>query len=145
MERKESQEKFAERMNSASKRDLHRGIRRFYDITIEMASRSHGREMRLRDYQAALAQEHLQSLNEICDKTLYRQSPLFHQYLFGISELSRIFEVLQSEEAAHSDGLSTSFADVEMVIGKCIEGCLSDCSEQTRHTSHIRSLLREVL
>lgn len=87
-------------------------------------------------------QEHLQSLSEIFGKNPYQLSGQFRRCQTGIQELSRIFGVLQSEEASSRGGLSTSSARVETEIAKCISECLSSFDGQNQDIPHILSLLK---
>lgn len=93
--------------------------------------------------QAATVLKNLRKLHETYDKNHGRQSLMLRRYLSGIFQLARLFEVLQSEEEAHQDGLSTSFECVEREIARCISGCLSDCDEQKRDISHILTLVKD--
>lgn len=92
---------------------------------------------------AASAQEYLRQLSETLGMTHCRQSWLCRQYLRGIDMLSRIFEVLRSEEEARQDGLSTSFSHVEKAIATYIAGCLSDYPSRKRGIRRIRALVRD--
>lgn len=92
--------------------------------------------------EAALVRKRLRSLRETFGMNHGSRCPLLARYLLGISELSRIFEVLHSEEEARRDGLSISFEVVERELTKCISGCLSDCSSQSRDTRRILCLLK---
>ncbi len=141
MEKNNSQEKIAEHLNSATKRQ-HCGIGRFY-VATRKVSRNRGMGTTLAADQGELVRDRLQSLSETCGMSPCQQSPQSHQYLSGIEGLSRIFGVLQSEEAARQDGSTISFAAVEKEIAICIAGCLSDCPVQTRHIGRIRTLLRD--
>ena len=92
--------------------------------------------------QIAEVQGHLQSLSGLFDKTPYRLSGQYRRCQVEIEALSRIFGVLQSEEEARQDGLSTSSVRVEREIARYISGCLSDSDEQMRDIRHILSLLK---
>lgn len=90
-----------------------------------------------------MAQAHLHMLQENFDKNHCPQYSRYQEYRSGISQLSQLFEVLQSEEVAAGDGLSTSFAYVENQIAQCISVCLSDCSSRSRNMRRILSLVRD--
>lgn len=92
---------------------------------------------------AASVQACLRQLSETFGKSHRRQSWLCQRYLRGIEVLSRIFEVLRSEEEARQDGLSTSFAHVEKAIATYIAGCLSDCPSRKRGIRRILALVRD--
>lgn len=93
--------------------------------------------------QEATALHLMQSQRETSGKTQNPLLGLSRQCHFGISELSRILEVLQSEEQARLGGLSTSFDGVENAIAICMSQCLSDCSEQKKSIPYILSLLKD--
>lgn len=93
--------------------------------------------------QAAAVREQLRTLHGTFDTNPYRQPPMLRRYLSGIARLIRQFEVMQSEEEARQDGLSTSFECVETEISRCISECLSDCDAQSRDTARIQTLLRD--
>lgn len=91
----------------------------------------------------AMALRHLHMLQENFDKNHCPQYSRCQEYRSGISQLSQLFEVLQSEEEVAGDGLSTSFAYVENQIAQCISVCLSDCSSRSRNMRRILSLVRD--
>lgn len=93
--------------------------------------------------QAAEVRERLRTLYETYDRNHDPQSVLLRRYLLGVARLSLQFEVMQSEEEARLDGLSTSFGCVEREIARCISGCLSGCDAQSRDSAHIQALLED--
>lgn len=94
------------------------------------------------EHQEAGVRERLQSLCESYGKNQSRQSLLCRKYLTGISELSKIFAMLQTEEEARQDGLSTSSPDAVTPAEQCISECLADLLQEICDTSSILSLLR---
>lgn len=107
----ESQEKVAERLNF--------GVKRPSVKTGSPACRQTEAPGTSPD-SAASVQACLRQLSETFGKSHRRQSWLCQRYLREIEVLSRIFEVLHSEEEARQDGLSTSFAHVEKAIATYI-------------------------
>lgn len=130
----ESQEKVAERLNFAEKRPAVRKGSPACHQTVAPGTNPDS---------AASVQACLRQLSETFDKSHRRQSWLCQRCLRGIEVLSRIFEVLRSEEEARQDGLSTSFAHVEKAIATYIAGCLSDYPSRKRGIRRIRALVRD--
>lgn len=88
-------------------------------------------------------QAHLRMLQEMIGKISRPQYPIYREYHSGVSQLLRLFGVLQSEEAVDPDGLPTSFVVAETLIAKCISECLSGCPSRSRGMDKILSLVRD--
>lgn len=104
---------------------------------------SHRTEKFSTDGIASTAQAHLQSLSETLGKIRSQEPCLCQEYLTGISVLSKIFAMQQSERRVRWDGLSTFSQDAVTEAERCISECLAGLLPGTQDTTHILSLLRD--
>lgn len=108
-----------------------------------MGYHSHQKGTLSKECLPAMAVRHLHMLQENFDKNHCPQYSRCQEYRSGISQLSQLFGVLQSEASAAGDGSSISSACVENQISQCISECLSDCSSRSRNMRRILSLVRD--
>ncbi len=97
----------------------------------------------LKDDRVKNQSKHLQQLNEIGDmiqNPQYKQSDVL---VSGIQQLHYLSVTLQNEGLDSVDGLSISFASVEIQIAKCISECLGYSPEQNKYVSQILKFVKD--
>lgn len=88
------------------------------------------------------AQYRKQLLNETDGTNQNLLCTPLQKYRQGISQLTRIFEVLQNEPKEYPPFFSISAENAEMEIARCISECLTDVPLRKRSISYVRALLR---